>query len=146
MQFPSRGMPHTYETAALGLAESAVGEAGIAQTKDQHGGSVDMEIQLEGDDRSWLRASYRGSVGVLIARAATCHPNMQVGRVDYCRCGSSARCLVKRVAFHHHSAILSTRQPSTMMPSDACSLSILVRENAAACQIIDLPSREHSHA
>jgi hypothetical protein len=41
-------MPHTYETAALGLAESAVGEAGIAQTKDQHGGSVDMEIKLEG--------------------------------------------------------------------------------------------------
>ena len=65
-----------------------------------------------------------GSVGVLIARAATCHPNMQVGRVDCCRCGSSARCLVKRVAFCHHSAILSMRQPSTMMPSDACSLSI----------------------
>jgi hypothetical protein len=48
MQFPNRGMPHSYETAALGLSESAVGEAGKPQQKDQHDGSVDMEIKLEG--------------------------------------------------------------------------------------------------
>jgi hypothetical protein len=35
---------------------------------------------------------------------------------------------------------------STMMPSDAQFLSVLVYENTAACQIIDLPSRELSHA
>jgi hypothetical protein len=81
MQFPNRGMPHSYETAALGLSESAVGEAGIPQQKDQHDGSVDMEIKLEGGQVLVTRKPpwfVGGSLGVLIARAATCNPNMQI--------------------------------------------------------------------
>jgi hypothetical protein len=66
-----------------------------------------------------------GPVGVLIARAATCYPNMQIN-IMVVDVDVRDRCLAKRVAFCPHLPFVDLihAPTSTMMTSDAASLTV----------------------